>query len=142
MSNAAIFSHGVLLKRETTPGSGVFNTIAELVDVQPPELSRNEFETTSHNDPQDSWILGLLRKGELPIKINWVPTDPTHDDSTGLLASFLNASLETYQIIWTGVGSGFWECPCYVKKFKPTVPEEGVLGADVVLRPSGSMTFN
>jgi hypothetical protein len=141
MSNNAIFSHGTLIQRETAPGSTVYTTIAEIMDLTPPALTRNTFETTSHNDSEDSYIVGLKRKGEITFKVNWIPTDPTHDDSTGLIASWNSGALENYRIVWPGVGNGYWQVPAYVINFQPESPTEGVQAANVTLKPSGDMVF-
>lgn len=142
MSNSAIFSHGTLLQRETAPSSGVYTTIAEIMDLTPLALSRNTFETTSHNDAEDSYIVGLKRKGEISCKINWIPTDATHSDSTGLIASWRSGALENYRIVWPGSGNGNWQVPAYVIGFQPAAPTEGVLAASLTLKPSGDMVFN
>ena len=79
MSNA-VSTTGILVQRAPLPAGTAFATIAELVGVTPPSRSRNKIETSTHNDGTESNVLGIIRQGDMPFRINWLPgTEATHD---------------------------------------------------------------
>jgi hypothetical protein len=68
-----ISAHGTIIKRNGTP-------IAELRDITLPALTRKAIETTTHNSDDDSYVVGIRRKGELQFMLNFLPSaDATHD---------------------------------------------------------------
>jgi hypothetical protein len=58
----------------------VFSTVGEIVSVTPPGFSRNKLESTTHNDGSESYVLGILRQRDVAFRINYVGTNPTHED--------------------------------------------------------------
>jgi hypothetical protein len=89
MSNA-IIGTGILLKAGDGGSPEVFVTVAEIVSLKPPQLSRNEIDVSTHNEGQESKILGMLRKGQVTATLNWIPTDATHSDTgQGVIADIL-----------------------------------------------------
>lgn len=86
----AIAGHGATIAMEMDPTSspGVFTVFAELNgDIQTPELSRAESEVTPHQDKIDSWVMGVLRRGQLTGSINYIFNNATHDHLTGMIAA-------------------------------------------------------
>ncbi len=130
----ALSPHGTLIARETAPG--VFTTIGELGDLTPPALQRPSTEVTPHNDNIDGYVVGVLKRGEVTFPINFIPTDGTHDESTGLIKSMDDSALDGWRITW--VDATTWVFSGYVTNFAPSAPaREGVFSADVTIRPSG-----
>lgn len=79
MSNA-VSTTGILVERAPFPAAAPFTTVAELVSVTPPPRGRNKIETSTHNDGTESNVLGIIRQGDMPFRVNWLPgDDPTHD---------------------------------------------------------------
>lgn len=133
--------HGTLIARAPTATPTVFTTIAELGDVTPPELHRNEFDASSQQDNIDSYILGMLRRGQLKVPLNFIPTNATHDHLTGLYKA-LNTEPPPYegykltypegtQMVFSG----------QVQSIIPTAPVDGKLSAQVTIRLSGRMSI-
>src|SRR6185436_658192 len=75
--------HGTLLAVQLTPG-GAFTDLAELGDITPPELSRNDFDGTTQNEDIDSYTTGVLRRSLFSTVLSWVPDHNTHDHLTGV----------------------------------------------------------
>ena len=135
----AVSSHGIVLERQATPG-GVFTTIGEVKDVTLPELSRNEFDVTPHDDDIDAYVMGVLRRSLLQFQINYKAGDAEHDEVTGLYKHLIDNTETGYRATCPDgdvlIFSGF------VKAIGRPVPVDGALVGDVSIRPSGRMLFN
>jgi len=139
MSNA-IRAFGTLLQCDF--GSG-YTTIAEVTDLSGPALKLDDTEVTSHDSP-DGWkefIGGLLEAGEISVSINYVPTDSTHDASTGLISLMINRSVGAFQIVFPDGASTTWTFNALVTAFEPSEPTDDKLSADVTLKISGKPTL-
>lgn len=134
----AISSHGTLVAVQETPGSS-FTTIAELGDITPPEMMRNEHDATTQNINIDAYVLGVLRRGQLSIPLNFLPTDGTHDHLTGLFHLLINNTLTGYKV--TFPDGTVWVMSGQVQAIKPMAPVDNKLSAAVTFRMSGIMTI-
>lgn len=130
MSVNALSGHGTLISRNGTP-------IAELGDMTPPALTRNEFDTTTQDEDIDSYILGVLRRSAMTFPMNFIPTDGTHDHLTGLYAAIIDNDVDEYRV--TFPDGTEWIMSGMVQNIVPTAPLDGKLSANVTLRFSGPM---
>lgn len=141
MSTNVLSGHGTLISRAPLATPAVFTVIGELGDVTPPELYRNEFEAMSQQDNIDSYVLGMLRRQQLKVPINFIPTNGTHDHLTGLYKALITEPppYEGYKLTYPDatqlVFSG------QVQSIAPKAPVDGKLSADVTIRLSGKMTM-
>lgn len=134
-------SHGTLIARAPSATPFTFTTIAELGDLNLPEMMRNEFDATVHNRNIDDWVLGILRRGAFTFPIHFIPTDPTHDHVTGLYKALVTepSPIDGYRTTFT---TGLvWICSGQVKGIAPKAPVDGKLAADVTIRFSGLMSI-
>ena len=133
-NTAAVSSHGTLIKRNTI-------TIAELGDITPPPLTRNTTETTTQNLNDETVVLGgIRRRGELKFALNWLPSGQvTHGSVSGLYKAWNDGSLDLYEVDFTD--GSVWLFSGYVTNISPKSPTEGKQGADVSIKPTGSMTM-
>lgn len=138
MTPNAISAQGTLIAFKQG-GSGSYVTIGELRDITPPSLSRNAIETTSHNEVEESFVVGIRRKGELSFTIGFVPTDPTHDHETGLTKSYIDGSRDIWKITYPD-GSA-WLFSGFVSSIAPSAPVDDGLTADITIRPTGIMSW-
>jgi hypothetical protein len=128
-----ISAHGTIIKRNGTP-------IAELRDITPPPLSRNPIETTTHNSDDDSYVVGIRRKGELQFNVNFLPSgEATHDASTGLLDAWATGSKDQYDIEFPDGAN--WMFSGFVTNIAPKNPVDGGFEASISIRPSGGQIF-
>ena len=110
----AISAHGTLIKRN---GSA----IAELRDITPPPLSRKPIETTMHNSDDDSYVVGIRRKGELQFMIGFLPADEgSHDAETGLMQAWADGAQDLYEIEFPDASS--WLFSGFVTNIAPKAP--------------------
>lgn len=128
-----ISAHGTIIKRNGTP-------IAELKDITPPPLTRKPIDTTTHNSDDDSYVVGIRRKGELTFMVNWLPSgEATHDATTGLLEAWATGSKDRYDILFPDGAQ--WIFSGFVSNIAPKQPVDGVQEASISIRPSGGQVF-
>lgn len=116
----AIIGTGILLKAGDGGAPETFVTVAEIVALKPPQLSRNEVDVSNHNEGEEAKILGMLRKGQVTGTLNWLPTDATHSDSgQGILADIIANRKRNWQIAYPPDGLPKWTFPGRVQLFDP-----------------------
>ena len=140
---AGVTSFGTLLKAGNAASPEVFTTIANLGDIDGPELASNMEDVTSHDSTggyEEALPDGVLGIGEISFEINYDPAAATHKNSAGgLIHAFANKTKRNYQLVYAGGGT--WAFPAYVTKFTPKAPVRGVLKADVSIKPAGTQTL-
>lgn len=137
MGLKAISAQGTLIARQPG-GSGGFTTIGELRDITPPPLSRNLIETTAQNDGDDTFVVGIRRRGELVVQIGFSPAaDATHGITSGLLKSWEDGAFDGWRVTYPDDSE--WIFSGYVNNVGPSAPVDDGLVADVSIRPSGPM---
>lgn len=136
-ASVAVNAFGTLLKR-----AGV--TVAEVTDINPPELGRKEIETTHHQSPGmwQEFMKGLKNAGDVTFSINYIPTNSTHNAAAGVVADFANDTTnDTWTIVFPDSGATTWTFPAFVSKFSPKAPVDGKLAADITLKVTGQPTL-
>ena len=131
--SVAITSTGTLVKRNGT-------AIGELRDITMPALTRNTFDTSNQNDLDDSYVLGIRRKGDLQFSINFLPSgDATHGRVSGLIKAWNDGSKD----LWSGhyPDGAAWYCSGYVTNISPKAPVDGALAADITVKLTNAFVF-
>lgn len=139
MSINAMSGHGTLIDVQLTPG-GAYTEIAELRDITPPGLSRNEFDATTQNEDIDSYALGVLRREAVTVAVNFIPSNNTHDHLTGMQKLLIDNTRTGFK--FTYPDGTEWICSGQVSGFKPTAPVDGLMSAEMTLRFSGPMSID
>jgi hypothetical protein len=128
-----ISAHGTIVKRNHT-------AIAELKDITPPALTRKPIDTSTQNSDDDSYVVGIRRKGELQFMLNFLPSgEATHDATTGLLDAWASGSKDRYDLLFPDGAQ--WIFSGFVVNIAPKQPTDGVQEASVSIRPSGGQVF-
>lgn len=136
--------HGAHIYRAPSATPTTFTEISEMGDIQLPGLDHNEFDSTSHNRNIDAYVMGVLRRDLFTIKMNFLPTDPTHDHLTGLIKASITNPVPTdgFKIVFPDLVTT-WVASGQVKSVNNIVlPVDGLSTADVGIRFSGQMTIN
>lgn len=131
----AIPGPGFLLKVSGT-------TIAEVKDINGPETSVDVVDVTNQDSPDnfEEIMPTLKRGGTTSFDVNFVPTEATHDSTTGLLSFLNNRSLQDWEIEIPGTGlSVIFQG--YVVKWGPKFPVANVATASIDIRVSGPVTI-
>lgn len=144
MGANAISAFGTLLKKGdgATP-TETFTTIAEVLDIDGPELGLDTEESTSH-DSVDGWedfVATILRSGEVSCEINYVPTNATHDASTGLIKDMTGRTKRNFKLVFPNASTTTFSFTAYVTKVQPKAPVNGKLTADITLKITGKPTL-
>ena len=134
----AISAHGTLVARQVA-GTGAFTDVAELRDITPPALTRNQIETTNQNDDDDSYVVGIRRRGDLTFNLGFLPSGAAHGISSGLMKSWEDGQLDGWRV--TFPDGGVWIFSGYITNIAPTAPVDDGLTADVSIRPTNAMSI-
>jgi len=125
-----------------TPQDESFTTVAKVGDIQGPAYTRDNVDVTSHDSPLDyEELLATIKKsGELTFSLFWLPTDPTHDATTGLFAAYEDGITRNWKLVLTDFESDPTELHLtgYVSGFAPKAPVAGVLAADLKVQVTGA----
>lgn len=136
-----ISAHGTIIARQPG-GTGPFLEIGEVMDITPPEFSRNVIDTTTHNDDIDQSTLGVLRRGELKFSINFIASGAVgsgHNHLSGLYQSIIDHAIDGWRLTYPD--GDVWIFSGGVSNVSKKAPVDGALTADVSIRPSGLMTI-
>ncbi len=143
MTSSAFWAYGSTLQLGDAATPEVFTSVAEITELTPPQMSRDEIDVTSHSssDGYREFISGLRDGGEVTFKANWLPTNSTHDGTTGLLETFNDNVNHNWKIILpntliTIAFTGF------LTAFEPDLPleEQGQLSGTI--KVSGKPTVS
>lgn len=136
--------HGAKISRAPSATPTVFVEIAEVGDMTLPGFDHNEFEASSHNRNIDAYVLGILRRNPLTIKMNFLPQDATQDHLTGLIKAATTNPVPTdgFKIVFPDLVTT-WIASGQVKGVSNvTLPVDGLSTADVTIRLSDKMLIN
>jgi len=137
----AFWVYGSTLQMGDAGTPEVFTTIAEVKDMDF-SFERDEIEVTSQ-DSTNGWrqfIPGFRDAGELSFEANWLPTNATHDDVTGLLEQFKDDDCHNFKLILpdTILTIAF---TAFVTNFEVDLPLEEQGNLSITLRMTGEPTF-
>jgi predicted secreted protein len=143
MASIAISARGTLLKIGDGGTGEVFTNIAEVTNITGPSLALDTIEVTSH-DTSSGWrefIGGLLDAGEVSLDINFVPTNATHSQTSGLLKDFKNRTLRNFKLVFPDTGVTTWSFAGLVTAFECSEAIDDVIKGTVTLKLSGQPTL-
>jgi len=136
--------HGAHIYRAPIATPTTFTEIAEVGDITMPGFDHNEFDALDHNKNIDAYVLGVLRRDLFTIKMNFLPSDGTHDHLTGLIkaATTNPVPVDGFRMVFPDLVNT-WTASGQVKSVNNIVlPVDGLSTADVSIRFSGRMVIN
>lgn len=136
--------HGAHIYRAPIATPSTFTEISEVGDITLPGLDHNEFDATSHNRNIDAYVMGVLRRELFTIRINYLPSDATHDHIAGLVKAAITnpVPVDGFKILFPDLVNN-WVASGQVKGVKNIgLPVDGISTADVEIRFSGQMVIN
>ena len=136
--------HGAIISRAPIATPTVFTAIAEVGDVTMPVFTHNEFDALAHNINIDAFVLGVLRREIFQLKLNFLPSDASHDHLTGLLKACLTnpVPMDGWKMTFPDLVN-VWVASGQCKDVTNiTLPVDGLSTADAAIRFSGRMVIN
>ena len=132
-------AQGYKLYREDG-SDGLTKQVIQLISIDPEGATATQINVTDHDSSGQSFIAGPTDPGEFTFDINW---DPAHASHVELLTDLAAGTTQEYQLHFP---SGFsiatcWEFSASVVGFSPSMPAEGVNGATVTLRTTGTIDY-
>lgn len=142
MTTSALPGYGTLLKIGDGATPETFTTVVEVIEVTPPQIELKTEDATSHDSSGWEEFIGtLLSGGEIKAKVNWRATDPTHDETTGLLYTILNRVKKNWKVVLPSTTKTF-AFAALLTKFEPETPVDGKQTASITLKISGAVTVS
>ncbi len=143
MPTGAISSFGTLVKKGDGGGPETFTTIAELLDIEGPEMELDTEEATSHSSTEGwaEYLGTILDAGEVSFEVNYIPTNATHNASTGLIKDMTARTRRNFQIVFPDAGNTTWSFAAFVTKCSPAMPVRGKLTGKFTLKLTGKPTL-
>lgn len=146
-TTGAIPGYGSLF--QLNDGSGTYTSIAEVVSIGAPGLSRKMIEATHLQSPSAAaeTIAGIVEAGEVEIKLNFLPADATQTDLWASIQSQTDTGAEidtdivrTYRIKFSD-GSNF-VFNAGVSNIGPATPQNDRMTCDVKFKVTGLPAFS
>lgn len=118
-------------------------TVAEVKDMNFTVSTQIEESTThSTGTPWRTRVATLNDIGGVEVMVNWVPTDATHNASTGVLAVQVARAERTYQIVETDSGTTTIEFNAVIQSIKMGRPFAGLRSGNISLMGTGVPDFD
>lgn len=134
-------AYGTLLKIGDGATPEVFTTIAEVNDLEAPEITLATEDATSQDSGGWEEAVGtILSGGEPSFVINWRPTHATHDETTGVMYQILNRVKKNFKVVLPNSAKTF-TFAALVTGFKPKQPVKGLLQAEIKMKISGVVSI-
>lgn len=141
MSNSFwVYGSKIQLGNGATP-TEAFADIAEVMDITPPPLERDDIEVTNQQSV-DGWreyIPGWRDGGEVEFNCNWLPTNATQDEVTGMLETFNDDDLHNWRIVLPD-GVKTISFAGFLTGFEPDLPLEEQGQLSITIKVSGKVT--
>lgn len=142
MTTQAQIGHGTTFQINTTTNNSpdMWVTIAEVVSVTPPSLSRDAIDAT-HSTSPNKWrefIPGLRDGGEVTLEVNFIPSGV---GTSTILATFTSDDKVNARINFPDSPVTTWEFLAFITAFEPDAPFDDKMSATVTFKLSGEPAF-
>lgn len=136
------FGAQIQIGNGATPES--FTTVAEVLDISGPDLTRDTEDVTPHDaeDGYEELIATLRRTGEVTFDVNFVPSHPTHGSGAGGLIGLYESEERTnFRLVLAPTIGYTWSFKALVTGVSTANPVTGAARASVTLKPTGKPTL-
>ena len=139
----SFWAYGSVIQLGDGATSETFTAIAEVVDVVPPAESRESIRVTNHGSANRTHedIPGLRDGGQVTFKVNWLPTNATHNKSTGLRKHWEANANSNWKIILPD-SLGTISFTGHAVNWNPTLPLAAQGSLDLTIKVSGMPTYS
>jgi len=142
MTSSAFWAYGSLLQAGDGAVSEAFTSIAEITELTPPQMSRDEIEVSHYSSTSGyrEFIAGWRDGGEVSAKANWLPTNATQDGTTGLLESFNDDVVHNWKIVLPGSVATI-SFSGFLTAYEPDLPMEEQGSLSFTIKITGKPTI-
>jgi len=133
-------SHGTLLKIGNGGSPETFTTIAEMLDMEGPEIKNELEQVTSHDDASHKYLAKLKDNGKLDFQTNYVDA-ATQNEVSGLVADANSGVIRNFELHPPNPYSKKIKFAAVVETFAWSTPINGVFRAKGNLKVTGDITF-
>ena len=133
-------SHGTLLlvgDGAVLPAVEAFTTIAKIKDIGGPGFNRGTHDASTQTTDWGEVVPGIKMGGQVMFDINLIPTEATHDETTGLLKDFIDGTKRNFQLVFPDTANTTWQFAAFVLSFEPDAPVDGLLTASLTVEITG-----
>ena len=129
----------------TTPANGT--RIAEVFSISGPSYSQTAVDTTHHNSTSRfrTYVPGMSDAGEVNFDVRFIPSDNTHDETsgTGLVGLFGASEVSTFVLVFpdNGATKSFMAFSGIMTSFTPSADLDSSLDASATIKISGAITY-
>lgn len=122
-----------------TDGAEIFTSIAEVRNVQAPDLAQSQNEVTHMESPSRAreFIAGLLDAGTIKVDLGFIPGSVGHQQ---LVTDMAGGLKRNWKVLWPD--NSYAIMNCFPIGISPTAPVDGVITASVTFKVSGWPTFS
>lgn len=122
----------------TSPG-----LIASLRDLNwTVSVQIEDSSTHDISEPFRTKVATLVNMGPIEAMVNWVPSDPSHNGVTGVLAVCKNREERTYTIVETDSGGTTIEYNALIASIKGGRPVAGLRSGNITFEGTGVPDFD
>lgn len=133
---------GVILQRGDGASPEVFATIANVTQISAGGVTVNMIDATHLDSPNfySEFIPGLKTADEWTATIQWDPSDPTQDGTTGLRKQLEDRTSANFRMNTAAISlSESLYAECYVSQLgNIEITPEGIMTQALTLRPTGA----
>lgn len=133
---------GALANGAQATGVENFATVAEVTDVTPPAPSTNTFEITHHLSSYKEFGVGMTDPGTAQFTVNWIPSDPTQDATTGFQKALDDKRLRRWKVIYPFTPVRVHNFRGLVTSITYAAPIDNRMTAQVTIQISGKPTLD
>ena len=143
MAEYAAFGTILAFGNNETP-SEEYTKLAQVKDISGPSITRDTIDVTNHGSPSgySEFLASLKDGGEVTFDIEYDPADPTHDDTTGVMALIDENTPRNWRLIFpVAAVSGYHglQFKALVTGFQPAAPVKGSLTSSITLKVAGAV---
>jgi hypothetical protein len=140
----AISALGTLLQIGNTATSPTsYTSVAEIKDVAPANLKLKTKEVTTQVSPGgfSEYIGTTIDGGKVTFTVNYLPTDPTHNNSAGLRYIMRTRKPWSFKIVYSDSGASADTFQALIEDIKPDAKVADELTEQITLQITGQPTL-
>lgn len=138
-ASTAVRAFGTVVQLESSPGSGIYASTFENVEVNTPAPSRAEIDVTHHESPGDyeEFIGSFKNAGTMDFTCNWNPANAQHQR---LFDLFESGTIVNWRISYPVSGASSTFAAYVAQKPQQMAPLKDALRIKTGLRLTGPIT--